>query len=113
MPRTCTVPGWISLTKKTHTPRSRTASATRETPPDAVVNLPSRSRTRTLNWRARRGSGRIGGNAQDVHGPGLDLHDEEDTHTAEQHGIDMREVAGQPGVRHPGPRLPACRYRAA
>jgi hypothetical protein len=30
-----------------------------------------------------------------VHGPCLDLHDEEDIQALEQHGIDMQEVAGQ------------------
>ena len=50
------------------------------------------------------GSGRIGGNAQDVHGPGLDLHDEQDMHTAEQHGIDRQEVAGQDAGRLAGCR---------
>ena len=40
-------------------------------------------------------SRRIGGDAQDLHGPGLDLHHEEDIHAPEQHGIDMQKVAGQ------------------
>ncbi len=48
------------------------------------------------------GSGRMGGNAQDVHGPRLDLHDEEDIHTTEQHGIDLQEVAGQDAGRLAG-----------
>jgi hypothetical protein len=57
------------------------------------------------------GSGRIDGNAQDVHGPGLDLHDEEDIHTPEQHGIDMQEVAGQNAGRLAGQELPPGRRR--
>src|SRR5258708_9437428 len=53
----------------------------------------------------------MGGNAQDVHGPGLDLHDEEDIHTPEQHGIDMQEVAGQDAGRLAGEELPTGRRR--
>jgi hypothetical protein len=51
-------------------------------------------------------SGRMGGNAQDVHGPGLHLHDEQDVHTPQQHGIDMQEVAGQDAGRLAGQELP-------
>jgi hypothetical protein len=69
-----------------------------KTPSNAVVNLPSRSRIRNLYLLALAevhekvagllggpGSGRMSGDAQDVHGPGLDLHDEEDMHTPERH----------------------------
>ena len=60
-----------------------------KTPSNAAVNLVSRSRTRDLNLLApsprsmRRvagllggpGSGRMGGDAHDVHGPGLEIPD--------------------------------------
>jgi hypothetical protein len=73
------------------------------------VNLPFRSRIRSLNllarsprsisrlracWAGGPGSGRVGGDAEDVHGPGLDLHHEQDIQAPQQHGIDVQEVAG-------------------
>jgi hypothetical protein len=56
-------------------------------------------------------SGRMGGNAQDVHGPGPDLHDEEDIHPPEQHGTGMQEVTGQNSGRLAGQELPPGRRR--
>jgi hypothetical protein len=37
----------------------------------------------------------VGGDAEDVHGPGLDLHHEQDVQAPEDDGVDVQEVAGQ------------------
>jgi len=37
-------------------------------------------------------SGGAGGDAQDVHAPGLDIHHEQDVQTSEEHGVNMEEV---------------------
>jgi hypothetical protein len=37
----------------------------------------------------------MSGDAQDVHGPCLDLQHEQDMHALEQHGAGVQEVAGQ------------------
>jgi hypothetical protein len=37
----------------------------------------------------------MSGDAQDVYGPGLDLHNEQDIHTLQQHSVDMQEVTCQ------------------
>jgi hypothetical protein len=36
-----------------------------------------------------------GGNTQDVHAAGLDLHDEKDVEALEEHGVNVQEVACQ------------------
>ena len=41
------------------------------------------------------GRGGVSGDAQDVHGAGLDLHHEQDIDAAEEDGINVQEVAGQ------------------
>jgi len=41
------------------------------------------------------GSGRVRGDAQDIHGPGLDLHREQDVHAAEEDRVDMQKIARQ------------------
>jgi hypothetical protein len=80
-----------------------------KTSSNAAMNLPSRSRIRNLKRPARSprsvrqvaglldgpGAGRVGGDAEDVHGPGLDLHHEQDVQAPEDDGVDVQEVAGQ------------------
>jgi hypothetical protein len=39
------------------------------------------------------------GDAQDVYGPGLDLHHEQDVHAPEQHGAGVQEVTRQEAGR--------------
>jgi hypothetical protein len=57
----------------------------------------------------------VGGDAQDVYPPGLDLHHEEHVQAPEEHGVDVEEVGGQdPGCLGgqelaPGRRRPAWR----
>jgi hypothetical protein len=84
----------------------------------AEENLPSRSRMKNLKPPARspRSSqqvpsllsgpcaSRAGGDAQDVHATRLDLHDEQDIQTLEEHGIDVQEVTRQDarGCTSPG-----------
>jgi len=41
------------------------------------------------------GAGGAGGDARDVHPPGLDLHQEEDVQAFEEHGVSVQEVARQ------------------
>ena len=96
-----------------------------KTSSNAVVNLLSRSRIRNLNLLGPLaevhqevagllggpGSGRMGGDAQDVHGPGLDLHHEQDVQALEQHGVDVQEVARQDAGRLGGQELPPGRRR--
>ena len=71
---------------------------------NAAVNLLSRSRIRNLNWpvRSPRSMSKlracwavqapvgVRGDAQDVHGPGLDLHHEQDVQPLEKHGVNMQ-----------------------
>jgi hypothetical protein len=38
--------------------------------------------------------GGVGGDAQDVHAAGLDLHHEEHVQTSEEHGVNVQEIAG-------------------
>ena len=40
-------------------------------------------------------SGRVRSDAQDVHGPGLDLHHEQHVQALEQDGVDVQEIAGE------------------
>ena len=80
-----------------------------KTSSNAAVNLLSRSRMRNLNrpacpsrsirrlracW-AVQAPGRMGGDAQDVHGAGLDLHHEQDVKALEQHGVHVHECAAR------------------
>nr|WP_222849141.1 hypothetical protein [Trebonia kvetii] len=55
------------------------------------------------------GPGRMGGDAQDVHRTGLDLHREQHVHAPEQHGVDVQEVAGQDARGLASQELPPCR----
>ena len=64
------------------------------------------------------GPGRMGGDAQDVHRPGLDLHHEQDVHALEQHRVHVKEVTGKDARRlvgdarrGAGPSLAAARIR--
>jgi len=41
------------------------------------------------------GFGRVGGHAEDVDAPGLDLHDEQDVQPAQADGVEVEEVGGQ------------------
>ena len=91
------------------------------------VNLLSRSRIRNLKWPAAfaevheqvagllRGprSGGAGGDARDVHPPGLDLHHEEDVQACEEHGVSVQEVARQYFGRLRGKELPPGRRHPA
>ncbi|WP_276097218.1 hypothetical protein [Streptomyces silvisoli] len=43
-------------------------------------------------------AGRIRGDAENVDGPGLDLHDEEDVEAPEEDGVHVQEVAGKQRV---------------
>jgi hypothetical protein len=49
----------------------------------------------------------MGGHAQDVHGPGLDVHHEQDIKALEQHGVDVQEVTGKDARCLNGEELPA------
>jgi hypothetical protein len=51
----------------------------------------------------------MSGNAQDVHGPGLDLHREQDIHALEQDGVHVQEIACQDAGRLGGQELPPRR----
>jgi hypothetical protein len=95
-----------------------------KTPSNAAANLPSRSRIRNLNPLALAevheevacllgspGSGRMGGDAQNVHGAGLDLHHEQDIKALEQHGVHVHEVARQDAGRLRFQELPPGRRR--
>jgi len=55
----------------------------------------------------------MGGDAQDVYGPGLDLHHEQDVHAPEQHGAGVQEVTRQEAGRLGGQELPPGRRRPA
>jgi hypothetical protein len=52
---------------------------------------------------------RMSGDARDVHRPGLDLHHEQDINALEQHGIDVKEVAGEDAGDLGGQELPPGR----
>jgi hypothetical protein len=56
-------------------------------------------------------SGRMSRDAQDVHGPGLDLHCEQHIHAPEQHGIDVQEVTRKDAGRLSSQELPPRRRR--
>ena len=51
----------------------------------------------------------MGGDAQDVHAAGLDLHREQDVQALEEHGVNMQEVACQDPGRLGGQELPPGR----
>ena len=53
----------------------------------------------------------MGGDAQDVYGPGLDLHHEQDVQALEKRGVDVQEIAGQDAGRLTGQELPPGRRR--
>ena len=53
--------------------------------------------------------GGVGGDAQDVHPAGLDLHHEEDVQAVEEHGVNVQEVACQDPGRLGGQELPPGR----
>jgi hypothetical protein len=55
------------------------------------------------------GSGRMRGDAQDVHGPGLDLRHEQHVQALGQHGIGMQEVTGKNAGCLGGQELPPYR----
>jgi hypothetical protein len=57
------------------------------------------------------GSGRMGGDAQDVHGPGLQLHYEQDIHALEQHSNDVQDLTRQDAGRLSGQELTPRRRR--
>ena len=57
----------------------------------------------------RPGPVRVGGDAQDVHAPGLDLHHEQDVDALEQDGVDMEEIARQHAGGLGGQELPPGR----
>ncbi len=92
---------------------------------NAAVNLLWRSRIRNLN-RQPGGAfaeiheqvtgllsgpcpGGMGGDAQDVHPPGLDLHYEKDVQAPEEHGVNVQEVARQDSGCLGGEELPPGR----
>jgi hypothetical protein len=52
------------------------------------------------------GPGRVDGDTQDMHGPGLDLHHEQDVHAPEQDGVDVQEITCQDAGRLGGQELP-------
>src|ERR1035438_1573676 len=58
-------------------------------------------------------SGGAGGDARDVHPPGLDLHHEEDVQACEEHGVSVQEVARQYFGRLRGKELPPGRRHPA
>jgi hypothetical protein len=89
---------------------------------NSSVNLLSRSRIRLHGPLAEvhqkvagllgcPGSARMGGDAQDVHRPGLDLYREQHVQALEQHGVDVQEVAGKDGVCLGGQELPPGQRR--
>jgi hypothetical protein len=55
----------------------------------------------------------MGGDAADVHGPGLDLHHEPDIHAPEQDRVDMQKIARQDASGLGGQELPPRRRRTA
>ena len=52
------------------------------------------------------GAGGVGGDAQDVHAAGLDLHHEQDVQALEEHRVYMQEIARQDPGRLGGQELP-------
>ena len=90
---------------------------------NAVVNLLSRSRIRNLKPAGALAEvheqvagllsgprpGGVGGDAQDVHPPGLDLHHEQDVQALEEHGVNVQEVARQDSGCLGGQELPPGR----
>ena len=55
----------------------------------------------------------MGGHAQDVPSPGLDLHHEQDVHAPQQDGIHVQEIARRDAGRRGGQELPPRRRRPA
>jgi hypothetical protein len=51
----------------------------------------------------------MGGDTQDVHGPGLDLHAEQHINAPQENRVDMQEVAGQDPGGLRGQELPPGR----
>jgi hypothetical protein len=51
----------------------------------------------------------VGGDAQDVHTAGLDLHHEEDVQAFEEHGVNVQELGRQDPGRLGGQELPPGR----
>jgi hypothetical protein len=51
----------------------------------------------------------VRGDAQDVHGPSLDLHYEQHIQALQQHGIDVQEIAGEDAGCLGGQELPPSR----
>jgi len=91
------------------------------TPSKDPVNLASRSRIRNRNDAVRSPrsitkvsgllsdprAGWVGGDAEDVHVPGGDLHDEQHVQPAQGDGVDVKEVGReQPGRLRPQKRAP-------
>jgi hypothetical protein len=90
---------------------------------NAAVNLLSRSRIRNLNRPARPPKvheqvtgllggprpGRVSGDTQDVHPPGLDFHHEQDVQALEEHGVNIQEVTRQDRGCLGGQELPPGR----
>jgi hypothetical protein len=79
-----------------------------KTSSNAAANLASRSRIRNLKrgrlaevheqvagLLGRPWPGWVGGDAEDMYGPGLDLHREEDVQAPEEDGVCVQEVACQ------------------
>jgi hypothetical protein len=54
-------------------------------------------------------SGGVGGDAQDVHAAGLDLHHEQDVQAPEEDGVNVQEVARQDSSRLGGQELAPSR----
>jgi len=59
------------------------------------------------------GTGRVRGDAQDVHGPGLDLHREQDVQALEDDRVDVQGITSQDPGRLGGQELPLGRRCAA
>ena len=55
------------------------------------------------------GAGGVGGDAQDVHAPGADLHHEQDVQAPEEHGVNVQEIARQDPGCLGGQELPPGR----
>jgi hypothetical protein len=51
----------------------------------------------------------VGGDAQDVHAAGPDLHHEQDVQAPEEHGVDVQEIARQDSGCLGGQELPPSR----
>jgi hypothetical protein len=52
------------------------------------------------------GAGGVGGDAQDVHGPGVDLYHEQDVQALQEDGVNVQEVAREDPGGLGGEELP-------